>query len=25
VGAEEKIIRAGYFDEEWRKAGVVAP
>ena len=25
VGAEEKIIRAGYFDEEWRKAGLVAP
>ncbi len=25
VGAEEKIIRAGYFDEEWRKAGVVEP
>ena len=25
VGAEEKIVRAGYFDEEWRKAGVVAP
>ncbi len=25
VGAEEKIIHAGYFDEEWRKAGLVAP
>ncbi len=25
VGAEEKIVRAGYFDEEWRKAGVVEP
>ncbi|MDI1314284.1 alpha/beta fold hydrolase [Prosthecobacter sp.] len=25
VGAEENVIRAGYFDESWRKAGVVAP
>ena len=25
VGAEEKVISAGYFDESWRKAGVVAP
>jgi pimeloyl-ACP methyl ester carboxylesterase len=25
VGAAEKTIRAGYFDEEWRKARLVAP
>lgn len=25
IGAEEKVVRAGYFDESWRKAGVVAP
>lgn len=25
VGEDEKIVRAGYFDEDWRKAGVVGP
>jgi pimeloyl-ACP methyl ester carboxylesterase len=25
IGAEEKVVRAGYFNESWRKAGVVAP
>ncbi len=25
VGEKEEIVQAGYFDEEWRKAGRVAP